>query len=75
MTDDELITEHDSVAPYTQVGLSYYEDELNRRAGDRAIAASQALAHKIYVLTIVAAGSSFLAVVVAAIAIVLGQQR
>ena len=40
LSDDELVDRYDQTAKSTGVGLSYYEDELNRRAYQRAADAS-----------------------------------
>ena len=35
MSDDQMITAHDALAKQTTLGISYYLDELRRRATDR----------------------------------------
>ncbi|MGA7672674.1 MAG: hypothetical protein WBW04_19810 [Nitrolancea sp.] len=60
MTDDQLIAEHDSLAPTGGVGFGYYLDELSRRQTerqtDRMLQLAQSMAsltRYIFVLTVV----------------------
>jgi hypothetical protein len=63
LTDDELITAHDEIAPSTSVGVNYYLDELRRR--------EQARSNQLIIrLTFANAALAALAVVISMIALV-----
>ena len=67
--DEVLIAEHDEHAQHTFVGTEYYQDELHRRAQERAARASDRLARASFVLAAVSAVSSIAAVWIAVLAL------
>ncbi len=70
--DEVLVTEHDAIATHTYVGTDYYVEELSRRAFERAAERSHQLARRSMWLAITNLIVSFIAIVVAVLAIVLG---
>jgi hypothetical protein len=64
MSDDDLIATHDQVAQHTAVGLSFYRDELNRRAHERATEAALEEARAARKLAVVNMWVAIVAVVV-----------
>lgn len=86
LPESELIRLYDDMAKNTGVGINYYAEELDRRSRERATAANielsresqhlasetHALARRSFWLTVASAGLSFVAVVVAVIALLSG---
>ena len=70
MSDDDLIKAHDAAAPPVQEGLSWYRDELNRRAYERDAAAMRDLTQWTVVLAAVSVGVAILALIVAVITLI-----
>lgn len=71
LKDEELITQHDSHAQNTMVGVNYYLDELDRRSRERAVQASDRLARSSFRLTIASTVLSVVATVAAVLALFL----
>lgn len=65
MSDEQLITSHDHLAKNTSLGLSYYLDELRRRATDRQT-------ERMVELTAVIEGLTRVVTVLTAVSVVLG---
>ena len=59
MSDEELVTLHDEIARFTQVGLNFYRDELAKRQSEREMAVMRRLTK---VSMIVGAISAFAAI-------------
>jgi hypothetical protein len=66
MSDEQLIEQHDLLAPNTGVGTQFYLDELNRRSQDRqtfAILRSTKIIERLtWVLMVLTVASIFLAI-------------
>ena len=67
LTDEQIIALHDEAAINTSVGTDYWMREMERRAYNRSASATQHLARVTLTLSIVAAVTGVLALVVAVI--------
>lgn len=65
MSTQELVTEHDRIAKSTQVGISYYLEELSRRERDKQTETMLSYTKAILLLTVVVTIATILNVVVA----------
>ncbi len=72
LSDEEVITLHDNVATYTQVGVQFYLDEINRREQNKQTALMVKFTAKIFWLTIFIAMLTVVNVIVVIIPLLRG---
>ncbi|WP_438855710.1 hypothetical protein [Agromyces sp. M3QZ16-3] len=65
LSDDELISEHDSMARSTVVGVEYFLEELDRRSRERSTVAANRLARNSFWLSVISTAIAIAALVVA----------
>jgi hypothetical protein len=80
LPEEELVRLYNAQAKYTEVGIDYYAEELDRRSRERATQAnielsreSQKLARNSHTLTIANTVMSGVAIVIALIALFIGR--
>lgn len=70
LSDDEVAAAYDKEARRVSVGLSYWGDELERRSRERLALSADRLARRSLWLSVVSAGTSVLALVVAVVTLI-----